>query len=70
MIYDIPIIWQSYKNYKIEAENLEKAVELALKQFLSEPDDKYIDDSFEVDSIIHEDYPEEKLDLNKIYYKI
>lgn len=70
MIYDIPITWQTYKNYKIEAENLEKAVELALKQFLSEPDDNYIDDSFEVDSMICEDYPEEKLDLNKIYYKI
>lgn len=70
MIYDIPITWQSYKNYKIEAENLEEAVELALKQFLSEPDDNYLEDSFEVDNIIYDDYPNEDLNLSKIYSKI
>ena len=70
MIYDIPITWQSYKIYKIEADNLEKAIELALKQFFSEPDDNYLDDSFEIDNIIFEDYPEEELDLFKVYSKI
>lgn len=69
-VYDVPIVWQSYKNYKIEADNLEEACILALKQFLSEPDDNYIDDSFEIDNIIYDNYPEEKLDLLKIYSKI
>ena len=51
--YDIPIRWESYKRYKVNASNLEDAVEKALKQFLSEPDDKYINDSFEIDEIVY-----------------
>lgn len=69
-IYDIPIAWQSYKNYKVKADNLEEACILALKQFLSEPDENYVDDSFEIDGIIHEDYPEEEIDIQKIYSQI
>ena len=65
--YDIPIVWQSYKRYKIYAENLEEAVKLALKQFLSEPDDNYLDDSFEIDGIIGDEYPNEILNMKKIY---
>lgn len=56
--YSIPIRWESYKRYKVEAENLQEAVEKALKQFLSEPDDNYIGDSFEVDEIIYEEVNE------------
>jgi len=69
-IYDVPIVWQSYKNYKVKADSLEEACILALKQFLSDPDDNYIEDSFEIDNIIFEDYPEEELNLFKIYSKI
>lgn len=64
--YNIPIVWQSYKRISIQAENLEEAVKLALKQFLSEPDDLYIEDSFEIDEILGDDYPDEAFDLNKI----
>lgn len=63
--YSIPIIWESYKRYNVEAENLQEAVKLALKQFLSEPDDLYIEDSFSIDDIIMEDYQEEDFDLHR-----
>ncbi len=68
--YNIPIVWQSYKRIPVEAESLQEAVKLALKQFLSEPDDLYIEDSFEIDEILGEDYPEETFDLNKIYLEL
>ena len=68
--YNIPIVWQSYKRVPVQAENLEEAIKLALKQFLSEPDDLYVDDSFEIDEILGEDYPGEKFDLNKILKEI
>lgn len=64
--YDIPIVWQSYKRYKIYAENLEEAVKEALDRFLSEPDDNYLDDTFEIDGIIEDEYPNEDYDMNKI----
>lgn len=53
--YDIPISWESYKRISVEAENLQEAVEKALKIFLHEPDDLYIDDSFKVDEVIEEE---------------
>lgn len=68
--YNIPIVWQSYKRIPVQAENLEEAVKLALKQFLSEPDDLYIEDSFEIDEILRDDYPDEDFDLNKILQEI
>lgn len=68
--YNIPIVWQSYKRVPVQAENLEEAVKLALKQFLSEPDDLYIEDSFEIDGILSEDYPDENFDLNKILQEV
>lgn len=68
--YNIPIIWQSFKRIPVKAENLQEAVKLALKQFLSEPDDLYIEDSFEIDELLGEDYPEETFDLNKIYLEL
>ena len=68
--YNIPIVWQSYKRIPVQAENLEEDVKLALKQFLSEPDDLYIEDSFEIDEILGDDYPDEDFDLNKILQEI
>ena len=65
--YSIPIVWESYKRYEVEAESLQSAVYLALKQFLAEPDDLYIDDSFEIDEIVKEEYPDEELDMFNIY---
>ena len=57
--YNVPIVWQSYKTIEVEAENLHSAIYQALKQFLSEPDDNYVCDSFEIDSIIEEETGEE-----------
>lgn len=56
--YNIPIKWESYKRIQVVAENLQQATELALKQFLSEPDDLYLDDSFEIDKFIEEETEE------------
>ena len=64
--YSIPICWQSYQRYKVEAENLQEAIQKALNKFLAESNDRYIDDSFEIDSIIDEEYPNEIWDMNKI----
>ncbi len=68
--YSIPITWMSYKRYEVEADNLQEASLLALRQFLSEPDDTYIEDSFEIDSIIDEEYPNENLDMNKLFLEL
>jgi hypothetical protein len=66
--YKIPISWESYKTYEVEAENLEKAIEIALKEFLSEPDDNYLSDSFDIDDdIIFDDYPKESYNKTKIW---
>lgn len=63
--YNIPIVWQSIKQYKVEAESLQQAVEIALKQFFSEPDEQYLEDSFEIDSIVEEWYENEQYDIDK-----
>jgi hypothetical protein len=65
--YSIPIVWQSYKRYKVTAENLQEAALKALKQFLSEPDECYVDESFEVDEIVFDEHPDELLDLHRVY---
>lgn len=56
--YKIPILWQSYQEYEVDAEDLQEAVTKAMKQFLSEPDDKYVDESFYIDDVIEEEYNE------------
>ena len=66
MEYNIPIVWESYKNYKVEADNLEEAVKLALQTFFKEPDDYYLEDSFNIDGIIKDNYLNEHFNLNKI----
>lgn len=65
--YNIPINWESYRRIEVEAENLQQATEKALKIFLSIPDEEYIEDSFQIDSIIEEEYPDEQLDFIKLY---
>lgn len=65
--YSIPIFWQSYKRVEVEAENLQDAALKALRQFLSEPDELYLEDSFEIDPYIEEEIPDEKIDYKKLY---
>lgn len=70
-VYSIPITWQSYKRYIVNAENITEAAEKALHQFLSEPDDSYLEDSLELDEqIIDEDYPNETIDFEELYKKL
>ena len=69
-VYSIPIVWESYKRYIVNAENLQEAIKLALQQFLSEPDDNYLQDSFSIDEMIYDDYPEEDFDINEIYKEL
>jgi len=68
--YNIPIRWESYKRYKVIANTLEDAVLKALKQFLSEPDDNYLEDSFEIDEIVYEEYENESFDIHRVYKKL
>lgn len=64
--YKIPIIYQSIETFEVEAEDLQSAVYQALKIFLSTEDNTYIEDSFEIDSIVDDEYPDEKYDINVI----
>lgn len=68
--YKIPITWQSYEVFSVEAENLQEAVEKALKEFLTIPDDKYLQDSFEIDNILEDDYPNEEYDFHEALQKL
>jgi len=68
--YSIPIYWESYKHYVVKAENLQEAVTKAVKQFLSEPDDNYISESFQIDESIDWDYPDEEFDINETYKEL
>lgn len=56
--YKIPVLWQACQEYEVEAEDLQEAVTKAIKQFLSEPDDKYLEDTFDIDNIVEEEYNE------------
>lgn len=67
--YFIPIKWESYKRIHVKASNLQEATEKALKLFLDEPDDLYLDDSFEIDKYIQEETGEkfdEQITINKV----
>ena len=68
--YSIPIVWESYKRIEVEAENLQEGVKKALKQFLSEPDEEYINDSFQIDEILRDECPDEDFDINQILEEI
>ena len=65
--YNIPIVWQTIKNYEVEANTLQEAIEKALKKFFAEPcrDGEYLEDSYEVDGIIEDNYPNEEYDVDK-----
>jgi hypothetical protein len=67
-IYKIPIIWQAVKTYEVEAENLQEAAQKACKEFFNDNSvgEGYIEDSFEVDGIVEDDYPNEELDYGNI----
>lgn len=65
--YNIPITYQSIKMYTVDANNLEEAVKQALKQFLSEPDENYLSDSFNIDSILEDDYPDETFNYSALF---
>jgi hypothetical protein len=58
------------KRYDVEAENLQDAIVLALKEFLSEPDENYLDDSFEIDDEGLEDCEGEKYDKDEVLNKL
>lgn len=64
--YKIPIVWQSVKFYEVETENLQDAVEQALQTFLSEPDENYLEGSFEIDGIVEENYPNETYNIDLV----
>ena len=65
-IYEIPIIYQRIETIPVEAEDLQDAVNKAVKQFLAIPDENYLEDSFEVDEYVRERYDED-YDIDKTF---
>ena len=65
--YEIPITYSSLHIVNVEAESLQDAVNIAVKEFLAIPDDKYMDDSITLDDILEDWYPDEDYDLNKAF---
>ena len=63
--YEIPITW-AYKRINVEAENLQEATEKAVKQFLNEHDDQYVDGTRKIELIIFDEYKVEDLDMAKV----
>jgi hypothetical protein len=57
--YSVPIRWESYCTITVQASNINEACILALKEFLSIPDDNYLDGSFSIDEFILEENPNE-----------
>ena len=68
--YKIPIIYQSCQEIEVEADSLSAAVYQALKIFLAEPDENYLINSFEIDSIVDDEYPNEEFDIHQIMQNI
>jgi len=68
--YSIPIVWESYKRVDVEADSLQDAIVKALKQFLSEPDETYIQDSFVIDEIVYDENPDEDFNIGEVYEKL
>lgn len=65
--YKIPIKYSRIEYMEVEAENLQTAVENALEEFLSIPDEDYLEDSFDIDDIyLQENYPNEEIDYKKL----
>lgn len=62
--YTIPISWESYQTFEVDADNVNDAIIKATKIFLSIPDDNYLDDSFKIDfDIIREENPDEVINF-------
>lgn len=68
--YKIPIVFQKIEYYTVDAENLQDGVEKALKEFFEKPEEGYLEDSFEIDNIIEDDYPNEEYDVNEALQKL
>lgn len=51
-IYKIPVSWQCYGYVKIEANNLEEAINKAWEDDIPLPEGEYVDASWEVDEEI------------------
>ena len=68
--YIIPIVWKSYRRYEVAAENLQEAIKEALKMFLEEPDEYYLEDNFSIDDLIYEENPNEEFDISQIYNEL
>ena len=68
--YSIPINWEAYKIYHVEASNLQEAVEKAIKQFFEEPDGNYIYDSADIDGIVYDNYSSETLNIDEAFNKL
>jgi|LakMenE01Jun11ns_1017448.scaffolds.fasta_scaffold9900469_7 hypothetical protein len=66
--YSIPVMWESCKKYNVKAENLQEAITKALKEFIKEPDDNFLDNSLTIAGYVLDDY-EEVLDMNKAFTK-
>lgn len=65
--YTIPIQWVSIKDFDVEANNLQEALQLALDNFMSIPDNNYLEDSVSFDEIgIIERYPDENFNLHDL----
>lgn len=67
--YKIPITWTLWDRIEVDADNLQEALKIALKQFLDTPstDGDFLDDSYEIDEDdIREEYPNEEFDLDKV----
>lgn len=65
--YTIPIQWVSIKDFDVEANNLQEALQLALDNFMSIPDNNYLEDSVSFDEIgIKERYPDENFNLHDL----
>lgn len=68
MEYNIPITWQNYRTFTVEADNLQEALNKAVKEFMSITDEYYIDDSIQFDDdSLFEDYGDEEFDLNESF---
>jgi len=57
--YKIPITWESYTRIEVEADDLQEALKKAYAKFLTIPDENYIEDSAEFDTVVFEEHNEE-----------
>ena len=68
--YEIPFIYQKVDVITVEAENLQEAIGKAFKEFITKPEEGYLQDSWEIDGIIEDNYPGEEYDIDKAIEKL